>query len=239
MHEFQFTVRYEAGADDLMDVFRSHPRLRARSSVCFVTESTMWRIDQVSGPPDALEAFDGRFLDESTCNECLDDPGCNTYRRYRVLDRTPNARTVYTFREEIADCHSVPYIVVDRIGDGVVFQATRSEAEYRWKVLYPGDQPIGELYDEIEATLRPGLTLELDRLTQHGNWNPVTKATAALSGDHWEILETASELGYYDRPRAVTVAELASELGIARSTAQYRLRTAEDHIIQSFLDGIV
>lgn len=234
--EFEFTVRYEDGADRLMDVFREYPQLHARSTACQVTRESMWRIDHLEGPQAALEALDDVYLDERRCNECLDDPGCDTYREYAVLDRDANERTVYTFRREISNCHSIPYIVVDAIGDGTVFEAVRRDGEYRWKVLYPGEQSIGELYDDIESELRDGLALELSHLKECGSWNAGSRSAARLSPRQREVLERAHEAGYYERPRAVTVAELADELDVPRSTAQYRLRSAEDRVVTSFVD---
>ncbi|ESP88489.1 helix-turn-helix domain-containing protein [Candidatus Halobonum tyrrellensis] len=236
MREFEFVVRFDEGVDDLMDVFRAYPSLSARTSVCVCTEETMWRVDHLKGPAEGLEAVEEVFLDESRCNECLDAPDCETSRWYQVLDRQSNALTVYTRRREVSDCRSVPYIVVDHLGDGVLFEARRTGAEYRWKVLYPEDGPVGALYDAIEAELRPGLELEVSHLRTAGNWDVESSAGARLSHDHWEVLEAAYEAGYYERPREVTVTELAEELGVPRSTVQYRLRTAEDTVLSRFIE---
>jgi len=236
MREFEFVVRFDSGADGLMDVFRAHPSLVARSSVCFSTERTMWRIDHVKGEDDALAAFDEVFLDEGRCNECLDVQDCQTPRTYHTLDRKANSRTVYTFREEVHRCRSIPYYVLQHVGEGVVFESRRNGDEYRWRVLYSGDQPIGELYDAIEAKLRDGLALDVSHISRAGNWDAHSRAFAKLSPKHWDVLETAVEEGYYDRPRAVTVADLADDLGVPRSTVQYRLRTAEDLIVSEFVD---
>lgn len=239
MQELAFTVEFDRGADDLMDLFREFPTLEARSSVCVTTRRTMWRIDHVTGPDEALERFDERFLDESRCNECLDTPQCRTNRKYHVLDETPDSRTVYTFRREVQNCHSVPYIVVDHVGDGVVFEARRTGAEYRWKALFPDEQPVGELFDAIEANLRGGLSLSLSRLTQSGNWSAESRIEAELSHKHREALRAAVDAGYYDRPREVTVADLAEDLDLPRSTVQYRLRSAEDVIVERFVERTI
>lgn len=235
MQEFEFVVAYEAGADRLMDVFREHPSLSVRSSACYTDDSSMWRMDHASGSRAAMERFDETFLDETRCNECLNAPDCDTTREYRVLDRQPRGRTVYTFREEVHRCHSIPHFVVDHVGDGTVLQSLRTDDEYRWKVLFPDEQPVGELFDTIEAELRDGLRLELAHLTQSGNWSAETRTAHQLSPEQHEMLEAAVEAGYYNRPRETTVRELADRLGVARSTAQYRLRAAEDAIVTEFV----
>jgi predicted DNA binding protein len=235
MQEFEFVVAYEAGADRVMDVFGEYPSLSARSSACYTDDSSMWRIDHASGSREAMEQFDATFLDETRCNECLNAPDCDTTREYHVLDRQPRGRTVYTYREEVHKCHSIPHFVVDHVGDGAVLQSRRTDVEYRWKVLFPDEQPVGELFDTIESELMDGLTLELAHLTQSGNWSAETRTAHKLSPEQHEILEAAVAAGYYDRPRAATVKELAETLGIARSTAQYRLRAAEDAIVTEFV----
>jgi len=237
LREFEFVVRFDRGVDELMDLFYEYPSLTTRSSVCFSTRETMWRIDHARGSEAALEAFDRVFLDENRCNECLDVPNCETRRAYHVLDRKPNARTIYTYRKEVHRCHSIPHHVIEHVGDGVVFDSRRSDGEYRWRILYLGDQPIGVLYDEIESILRDGLHLEVAHLSRVGNWDAESRIAAELSPAHWQALEAAVEHGYYARPREVTVADLADELGEPRSTIQYRLRTAEDLIISRFVDA--
>jgi predicted DNA binding protein len=237
MREFEFTVTFEPGADDLMDVFFEYPSLSARSSTCFTTDDRMWRIDHVKGEREALDAFDEVFLDERRCNECFDVVNCDTTRTYHVLDRKPNSRTVYTFRREVHRCHSIPHHVTDHLGDGVVFESRRTRGEYRWRILYPGERAIGDLYDDIESNLREGLELDVSHLSRAGNWDVDSRVAAQLSPAHWEVLEAAVDHGYYARPRNVTVAELASALDAPRSTVQYRLRTAEDLIVEQFVES--
>lgn len=238
VREFEFVVRFEPGADDLMDVFHEHPGLTGRSSVCVTTDESMWRIDHLQGPPGALSAVESVFTDETRCNECLDDASCDTYREYHALDRTSGGLTVYTLRREVHRCHSVPYIVYDHVGEGSVFEARRVGGEYHWKVLYPNDQPVGELYDAIDDELREGLTLEVSHLREAGKWDPVTRTAADLDPDDWEVLEAAYEAGYYSRPRDTTVAELSEALDVPRSTLQYRLRNAEDALVSQFVETV-
>ena len=237
LREFEFVVTFEPGTDELMDVFHRHESLSVRSSAIFTTEETMWRLDHAKGTREALEAFDEVFLDETRCNECLDAPNCETHRSYYVLERRPTMRTVYTLREEVNRCHSIPYFVYDDVGEGVVFESRRTGGEYRWRVLSPGTQPLGELYDTIEAVLREGATLSVSRLAEADEWRAIARALEDLSPEHWRTLEAAVDHGYYERPRAVSVSDLATVLDEPRSTVQYRLRTAEDRIVSRFVDA--
>ncbi|TSD09808.1 transcriptional regulator [Haloglomus irregulare] len=235
MREFEFVVRFDEGASALMDVFRAHPRLTARTTECTATAETMWRVDHIRGPPEAIDAVEPVFTDESRCNECLDHRGCDTSREYQVLDRRADGLTVYTYREGVSACHFVPRVVHEHVGDGVAFEARRSGDAYRWKVLYRSERSVGELYDAIAADLRPGLSLEVSHLSAAGRWGASERIDAALSPEGRAALEAAAEAGYYERPRRTTVQELSDRLDVPRSTLQYRLRNAEDAVVSTFV----
>ena len=160
---------------------------------------------------------------------------CNTARTYHVLDRRQASRTIYTLRRDIEECRSIPYFILDHIRKGTVFESKRVDDEYRWRVLFPGDYPIGEVYDTIKSQLRDGVSLSLSHITSGGNWSVTERVAADFSPEHWQALRAAVAHGYYERTRAVSVSDLASILDEPRSTVQYRLRTAEDRIVSQFV----
>ncbi|WP_228841687.1 hypothetical protein [Haloarcula sp. CBA1127] len=170
MKEFAFTLRFTAGADPVMDLFQEYPTLRLRNATCTVTGNSMWRIDHVDGPADAISAFDDVFLDDGRCNECLDEHRCSGTREYQVLDRRPAARTVYTYHDQTDRCCAVPAIVTDYIGDGVVFESERTDGTYRWRVLSPVETCLDPLFDDLESTLRTGVQLDVDHLGGAEPW---------------------------------------------------------------------
>ena len=236
MREFEFTVHYEPGADDLMDLFVETPSLHARSQTCFANADAMWRIDRIVGPADVLDRLDDLYLDESTCNECLDMERCNSTREYQVLDAGTEHRLIYTRRQEIDRCHSIPYLAVDHVGDGVLLDAERSGDEYVWRVLMPEATSVGELYDAIDGNLRDGLTLELGHVAPVEGWND-RRDWDDLSVEERRTLQAAVDAGDYCTPRETTVDELAGDLGVPRSTVQYRLQRAEGKVIERFADA--
>gem|GEM_PF-100686 len=233
--EFEFVLQFESGADELMDVFRQHDSLSLWSSAIFVGNDHMWRLDHAKGLREALSDFDEVFLDDTRCNECFDVDQCDTGRTYHVLDRRKTSRTVYTLRHEIEACRSVPYFILNHVRRGVVFESRRVGNEYRWRVLFPGSHPVGEIYDSIESHLRDGVSLSLSHITSAGNWNATERIISDFSPEHWQVLQAAVSHGYYERPREVSVSDLASALDEPRSTVQYRLRTAEDRIVSQFV----
>jgi len=58
MREFVFTVEYEKGADEVMDLFIEHPDLYARSMEINATTEAVWGIEKVVGPAAVLDEFD-------------------------------------------------------------------------------------------------------------------------------------------------------------------------------------
>ena len=234
--EFEFVLRFDAGADSLMDVFRQHESLSVWSSAIFVGDDYMWRLDHAKGTPEALRAFDEVFLDEGRCNECFDVVSCETSRTYHVLDRGETSRTVYTLRREISGCQSLPSFLHRHVSEGTIFESRRTGDEYRWRVLYPGSSPIGEVYDRIESNLRDGVTLSVSHITSAGNWKATERVATDFSPQQWRVLKAAVTHGYYERPREISVKDLASILDEPRSTVQYQLRTAEDRLISQFVE---
>jgi predicted DNA binding protein len=233
--EFEFVLKFESGADKLMDVFRQYESLSLWSSAIFVSSDHMWRLDHSKGTAEALNAFNEVFLDETRCNECFDVDNCETSRTYHVLDSQETSQTIYTLRHEISECKSLPGFIRDHVQKGSIFESRRTGDEYRWRVLYPGGYSIGDVYDLMESHLRDGVSLSMSHITNAGNWKAVERIVTDLSPEHWQVLNTAVSHGYYERPRAVSVADLASILDEPRSTVQYRLRTAEDRIMSQFI----
>jgi len=237
--EFEFVLRFDPGADELMDIFRQHESLSLWSSAIFVGGDHMWRLDHAKGTEDALSAFNEVFLDETRCNECFDVDDCETSRSYHVLDSRKTSQTIYTLRREISACQSLPTFIRNHVEKGTVFESRRTNDEYRWRVLYPGSYPIGDVYDRMESHLREGVSLSVSHITSAGNWKATERIITDLSPEHWRVLNTAVSHGYYKRPRAVSVADLASILDEPRSTVQYRLRTAEDRIMSQFVEQTI
>ena len=171
MKEFEFSIRFDTGADPLMDLFREYPTLGLRNATCTVAGNAMWRVDHVDGSAEAVSAFGDVFLDDGRCNECLDGHCCDGTREYQVLDRQPTARTVYTYHTGIDQCRSVAAIVTDHIVDGVVFTSERTDGVYRWRVLSPAEISLEGMFGRLESALRDGLTLDVDRLGGTGPWD--------------------------------------------------------------------
>jgi predicted DNA binding protein len=235
MREFAFTVEYESGADRLMDSFIEYPELAAKTVTCSVTPQSIWRVDRLTGPAEAIDAIEAPYLDPERCDECLHDGCCHVSQEYEVLAAESTSETIYVYQTDIEDCHSIPYLAAKHLGDGLLYEALRRGDHHEWRVLMREDSAVGELYDALQSGLRDGLTLSLRHLGEPTHWCDEAVCAADLSYEQRHALEAAVAHGYYETPREMSAEELATELEIPRSTLQYRLRRAESWLARGFV----
>ena len=236
MREFAFTVEYEPGADRLMNRFITHPELTAKTVTCSVTEASIWRVDRLAGPSEAIDAVEQPYLDPESCDECLHDGPCHVSQEYEVLSGDTTSRSIYLYHTDIDAFHSIPYLAARHLGDGLLYEALRRGSTHEWRILMREASAVGELYDVIQSGLRDGLTLSLRHLGEPTHWCDEAVCTADLSYEQRHALEAAVEHGYYETPRSISAEELAEALEIPRSTLQYRLRRAEAWLATGFID---
>lgn len=235
MREFVFTIEYEHGADPVMDVFIEYPETRARTLSCHVSRGNLWRIDRIVGPSDALDRLDDIFMDPVHCNECIGERHCHTDWVYEILAADSTGRTVYTYQPKASDCHSVPHLATCYFGDGVVCRAERREDRYVWRLLLREDGSVREMYDALVEELRDGLSVNFEQIGAPSPWVAEARSTVELPYEQRIAVEAAVEHGYYQTPRAISMAELADRLDVPRSTLQYRLQRAESWIVSRFV----
>lgn len=195
----------------------------------------MWRLDRVRGPPPALDAIEEVLFESERCEECIGSRNCHGGSEYEVVAATERSRTIYVYRPELEGCHSIPYLATVQLGDGLLFETTRREHQYRWRILLREDTAVGELYDTLQTDLREGIELDLQHLSTPTHWGDVAVTIADLPSEQRMALEAAVEHGYYEQPRASTAAEIATELGLPQSTFQYRLQHAEAWLASRFV----
>ena len=130
----------------------------------------------------------------------------------------------------------IPYLTVEHVGSGVLFETERTGRTYEWTVLMPDDSGVGRLYDAVDAELRDGVTLTLAHVRGHYGWRAETLTAAELSHAQRKAIEAAVAHGYYETPRECTITELSERLDVARSTLQYRLQQAESQLFAAIVD---
>ncbi|ESP89768.1 helix-turn-helix domain-containing protein [Candidatus Halobonum tyrrellensis] len=235
MREFEFVVTYDEGADDLMDVYIDNPSLSSHTRSCHVTGNTMWRVDEVTGPREALGAYDRALEGLSRCSSLRGMGGCEVDWEYEVLGSYPTGRVVYSRQSEGRGCRSIPYLAAEYLGDGLLLRARQRHGEYRWQILAADDAAMSDVYDELDRNLREGLTLEFDRVEHASDWHDRRPAAPALSVEQREAIELAVAYGYYERPRRASLQEIADSEGLPTSTLQYRVTRAEAGLARAFL----
>jgi hypothetical protein len=237
MQEFDFTVTYDDGADDLMDVFIQNPGLYSRTVSCHATADTMWRVDEVTGPPEALAAYDDRLAGLPRCSSLRGMGGCQLDWEHEVLAEQPTSRLIYSKQSEDAGCQSVPYLVTQRLGDGALCRAQQYGNTYEWNVLVDDDSALSPVYEELEANLRPGLELTFGRVDGSPDWTADRPDSDDLPPEQRDALRAAIERGYYDTPRGMSLQEIAEAEGVPVSTLQYRVSRAEAWLAKNYLAG--
>ncbi|WP_192498420.1 helix-turn-helix domain-containing protein [Halorussus halophilus] len=237
VQEFVFTIDYEAGFDHIMDAFIDHPKAVADSLSIAVSPNGMWRVDKLSGPESFFEALREPLLDPHYCNDCLCEPAsCETVWNHEVILSGLTERTVYSYMDELGFCRSIPYLALDELGDGLLFEAQRREHRYEWRLLVPDDREISPFFDRVKSELGDGRTIQFEQLKEPLRWGEAAVSVADLPAEQRVALEAALKRGYYQTPRETTVRELATELDVSRSTLQYRLRRAEYWLVSNLLE---
>lgn len=235
MREFAFTITYDEGADEIMDVLMSAPEARSTALLCSMSESELWRLDRVTGPSEAVEQVRELVTSESYAGLSISNRTCERTKHSDVLRETARGCVVYTYYDEISHCDAVTIIVGRYLSGGVLFEVSRRTDTEHWRILMQDDEKVGMVYDTIGAKLRDGLSFQFEHLktVTEPPMNPF--ASLSVQPEQRRVLEIAAEHGYYETPRQITLDEIARILEIPRSTASYRLRRAEAELVQEFL----
>jgi hypothetical protein len=235
MRELVFRVEYDPGADPVMDVFAEHADLRSRSVACHVSNEGVWRVDRLTGPTEALDRIERVYGSHGRCLDCVTGVHDRSTTDHEVLAADANARTVYTFREARTGCFSLPCLTCRHVRKGILTESGRRGNAEEWRLLLRDGSGIAAFYDELEASLREGLSVEFTQLSDPSYWADRPASVAELPYEQRTAVEAAVAHGYYETPREVSLDELAAELGLPRSTLQYRLQRAEGWIIGRFV----
>lgn len=97
-------------------------------------------------------------------------------------------------------------------------------------VEFVGDQQT--ISETLQAYEEAGVSPELEKL---GDYEGHDRSFDALTERQREVVEVAYDLGFYDVPRVVSTAEIASELGIDSSTVAEHLQRAERNLLSQQL----
>lgn len=233
MREFVFTVEYEKGANEVMDLFIEHADLYARSMEINATSEAVWGIDKVVGPTTVLDELDDRLervaSDPNTTGMC---GAPVTEYEYTILSSNSESRKIHSLRREGDGPRSIPLVAANHVGEGLIMRSERRGDQFRWRLLI--DEPVAAIHEKVRENLREGLSLTVERLGTPPCLLEDGRVQQTLTPEQKSALEAAIERGYYEEPRQQSVTEIAADVSVSRSTFQYRLNRAEAWLAQQF-----
>jgi predicted DNA binding protein len=236
MRELVFALEYEPGCNRVADALAEHPGARIRSLSLHATPERLWRVDHVTGSPDALVDVRDAVRGSDYYADCLATEHCGATQSTEVLDHTDETLVLYSYWERTSTCASVPHIALEHLGTGVMFDTRHEGRHYTWRIIHSGTGDVGAFFDELEAAVGDCARTEMLRTT---TTSPAAETrdgeSTALSAEQEAALRAAVEHGYYETPRDVDVGELADHLDVPRSTLTYRLRRAEEHLAKRYV----
>jgi predicted DNA binding protein len=235
LREVVFEVTYAAGVDPLADTFIEYPDLVSRSMTCTVTERNVWHLERFTGPTAALEELDALFAELTAC-----DTGVTGDRQYenwqfKELSRDVGRRAICAYGIDVDTSRSIPHLGAVHIADGLLYETRRRGRRCRWRILMPQEVAVTDFYESVEAALPQQLDVEFDHVGDPADWTDDAATVTDLSHEQRRALEAAVANGYYDHPRDISAAELASKLDVPQSTLQYRLNRAEAWLATEFV----
>jgi predicted DNA binding protein len=235
MYDFSFTITYDPGADEYMDVFIEHESLRSETLYACLDPSRMWALELITGAPDELAVVDDVVCDDSVDRYSITERSCNATCRTSRLTETTRQRVFFTHVSAVKQHDAIPLIGAKYVSDGALFTQTRSGKETKWNVLLQNDKNVGLLYDTITGRLADGLQFSFEHMTEGAQWESRLFPSGGMRAEQREALTAAVTSGYFETPRQVTLDELARERGLPRSTLSYRLRRATAELAKSFV----
>ncbi|MGQ3414246.1 helix-turn-helix domain-containing protein [Natrinema sp. LN54] len=150
----------------------------------------------------------------------------DSVRNITVIDEVEDARL---YRAEWTDnVETIIYAYVE-LG-ATLMQAIGKAEDWELRMRFDNHDSLSEFQDYCDAN---DISIELNRTQEQEQ--PMASAQYDLTPTQRETLVAALEAGYYETPRAVTMRELADQLGVAQQTLSNRFRAAYSNLVTSTL----
>lgn len=237
MRELVFELDYRPGWNPVADALVDYPEATVRSLSCHVTNERLWRVDLVSGSPEALDAIETAYSTSKYFPDCLVTGDCEAEAETRVLDRTDDSLVIYCVWERSTVCTSVPHLALEQLGNGLLFETRQEERRQLWRIVLSGGESVSSFGDALKNEVEGVGGISLLRLAEHSPTDDDQEQEGdRLPAAQRRALHAAVKRGYYETPRKIELGELAAELAIPRSTLSYRLRRAEAALATEFVE---
>jgi predicted DNA binding protein len=137
------------------------------------------------------------------------------------------------FTRESGDCVCE---AVERLGAPVA-DVSASRGTLRLSFHATDVETVRAAVDDLDAAFG---SVRIDRLARTGDGEDddlVLVDRGRLTDRQQEVLKTAMELGYFERPRSANATEVAERLDISPSTFAEHLAAAQSKVLDSLLEG--
>ena len=235
LREFTFRLHYETGDDPVMDLFHDNPDVSASALDVCTGNGSYLRLLRLTGDPAVTTELQAVFEVHAHGPASIDSTDCCGTCTSFPLETTTGRRSLYLFVDGDNDCETIQTVVCSRLGRGTLSEVHYHDGVESWRILMPSDDRVGVLYDQISAALREEVRFELGHIGDAIEWEGTGVLAADISGAQERALREAVRQGYYERPRGVTLDELAADLDVPRSTLSYRLRMAEAELVKQYV----
>ena len=236
LREFTFTLEYDRGEDPVVDAFYACPDLTASSVDVYTGDRSFVRLVRLTGPPEAVDHLQTSLEDRGYLPRSVGPgPCCGESTAFR-LECAPRQRLVYAYVEDVCECECVHNVVAEHLDRGTICETRQWGGSEHWRLLMRSDEAVGEIYERLEDAFREGVSFEMGHIGEATTWLGDGIVDADLSGSQRQAIMEAAARGYYERPREVTIEELATELDVPESTLSYRLRMAESTLVKGYLE---
>lgn len=153
-----------------------------------------------------------------------EDPSVEDLRHLDTYENAAFYRADWTNRTEAIN---FAYTAVDAI----IVEATGKHGEWELRIRFDDGARVREFNEYCREN---GIDYVLEHLYDEEGDRP--GAQFGLTEKQADALMTAWELGYFEEPRRVTLAEVGEELGVAKQTVAHRLRRAHQTWIGNALE---
>lgn len=236
MREMVFKLCYDKGADPFIDLFQERSNLTSESISTAVSRDSHWLIERFVGPEHALDEVEAMRGAVDSPKEEMTEAACGATRQATVLERSANSLVTYLFVERLHTCNSVYALAARQLDRGFIIQSQRRQDTNEMRILTRSKENIESLYEQIQASLADGISVQFGHLNGVSQWDFDSLASVSMSQEQRSTLRKAIEHGYYETPREITAAELADTLDVPQSTVSYRLRQAEIQLAKGYFD---
>ena len=236
LRECTFTLAYEPGTDPVVDHFFDRPQLRLSAVDVTTGRRSAVRFVRLTGPPEAVDRLQTVLEEREYLPRAIGDGRCRGSSSYSPLECAPRRRLGYVAVDELSGEPSVLSLVSTHLRRGTVAEHSLQSGREQWRLLVRAAERVREVYDRIDAACGDGVTVDVGHVGTPREWDGDWIVAPELAGPQQQAIVQAAANGYYERPREVTLEELAAELGVPASTLSYRLRVAESTLVERYLD---